>query len=265
VLLAEPDSTSLDLRFRLFGTNVRVHPLFWVVSAILGWRYSNDTILPGNGLGAVALWVFCTFLSILLHEFGHVWMGRAFGADGHILLHSMGGLAVGSNAVPSHWQRILVSFAGPGIQLLLWAVLAGAVLLGYAPAPDTPAFLMLNMLLWINLFWPVFNLLPVWPLDGGMITREVCQIASRDNGLLTSLWISFVVSAALAVNALWPFARPFAHQTGNPWLVFFADFLPGGTLAAIFFALFAVTSFQLIQYENQRRRSPWEDQLPWER
>src|SRR5262245_38491573 len=120
MMLADPSPTPLDLRFRLFGTDVRVHPLFWLISVIFGWSWRNVNLLPGGGLGEVALWVACVFFSILLHEFGHVWMGRAFGASGHIVLHGMGGLAIGSSDVPYRWQRVLVSAAGPGIQLLFF-------------------------------------------------------------------------------------------------------------------------------------------------
>ncbi len=97
MLLQEPEPTTMDLRFRLFGTHVRVHPLFWLITAILGFNSTNKPILPGNGLGDLVLWVFCVFFSILLHEFGHVWMGRLFGSEGHIVLQGMGGLAIGSN------------------------------------------------------------------------------------------------------------------------------------------------------------------------
>src|SRR5262245_48041042 len=82
VMLLEPPATPYDLRFQLFGTPVRVHPLFWLVSAILGWPFIEA------GLIYLALWVFCSFLSILLHEFGHIWMGKLFGSDGYIVLYS---------------------------------------------------------------------------------------------------------------------------------------------------------------------------------
>src|SRR5262249_16510341 len=135
MILADPTPTPLDLRFRLFGTDVRVHPFFWIITAIFGWSWSGLKVLPGNGIGEVVLWILCVFVSVLLHEFGHVWMGRAFGARGHIVLHSMGGLAIGSANVPSRWQRILVSAAGPGIQLALFGVLYGLLVAGHLPWP----------------------------------------------------------------------------------------------------------------------------------
>jgi Zn-dependent protease len=285
VLLAEPDSTPFDLRFRLFGTPIRVHPLFWLVSVLLGWDLTRNPVLSDNGMPDLMVWVLASFVSILLHEFGHVWMGQVFGTRGHIMLHSMGGLAIGSSDLRSGWQRVLVYAAGPAIQLLLFTVLVAAVLFGVLPFPDrgsAPVFavfrwlivnvgittpeqgadpnpalaLFTSLMLTINLLWPLLNLLPILPLDGGQITREICVGASRQNGLLAALWISLGTSAVLAVNAL------LAQTSGRAFL----PFAPTSMWMAIFFALFAVSSWQMIQAEQQNRRSYYnDDRMPWER
>jgi Zn-dependent protease len=254
-VLTDPGPTQFDLRFRVFGVPVRVHPLFWVLSAALGW----DLTKSEHGLRALLVWILCCFVSILLHELGHVWMGQAFGSRGHIVLYSFGGLAIGSNDQARRWQRIAVSFAGPGIQLLLWAVLKGAV--GYSWSPfrvsaSWPPLLLdgLGMMLFINFAWAMLNLLPVWPLDGGMIAREVCEAASRSRGVIISLRISLVVAAFLAVNALMAY-------NGRPLV----PYLPGGLYVAILFALLAFGSYQALQFEQDRRRRYWDDDLPWSR
>ena len=46
--------TPYDLRFRLLGIPVRIHPMFWLVSAVLGWQ--------DHDLAAV-FWVACIFVS----------------------------------------------------------------------------------------------------------------------------------------------------------------------------------------------------------
>jgi Zn-dependent protease len=245
---------------------------------ILGWSWANNPILPGGGLGDVALWVFCCFVSVLLHELGHVWMGQLFGSHGHILLHSMGGLAFGASALESRWQRILVFAAGPGIQLLLTGILLGLIAAGVIPVRfilwrfpvplllvTTSWELMLEMLLIINILWPLLNLLPIWPLDGGQITRDVCQAVSR-RGLVVSLWISLLVSAAMAVYSaamMSPAAREkIVSLLGSPALVF-----RGSLFMALFFALFAIGSWQALQAETARARNYWDDDdlPPWRR
>lgn len=245
-VLFEPDQTPYDLRWRMFGTSVRVHPFFWLMALILGF----DAYIR-LGVGFVLAWVACVFVSVLLHEFGHVWMGRLFGSHGCIILYSFGGLAVGSNQLNRRWQRILVLLAGPGIQLLLCGALVMIYWMKYLPVEhaDPPARhdaakLVLLMLLEINLIWPILNLLPIWPLDGGQITREVCQAIMPERGTSVSLGISLVVSGLLAAHML------MASQ-GRPLLPYVPSF---GMWTALFFAMFCVSSFAGLQAENERRR-----------
>lgn len=261
MLLTEPDATPLDIRFKLFGTYVRIHPLFWLMTILLGWNVTHRPILPPhNGMTELAIWVGCVFVSILLHEFGHVWMGQIFGTHGDIVLHSMGGLAIGASNLGWAWKRILVSAAGPGIQLVLWGVLILLIRQEVIQEPPLWVAYALSKLLYINFSWAILNLLPIWPLDGGQITRELCVLGSPRQGLVTSLWISLVVSAVLAANAL------VAEQSKSHRGFIPSDYAPTGWYIAILFALFAVGSWQVLQVERQSRGRVYEDDsLPWER
>ena len=256
-MLSEPQHSPYDLRFHLFGTPVRVQPLFWLFSAILGWQYMQIGFLY------LAIWIACSFVSILLHEFGHIWMGKVFGTDGYIVMYSFGGLAVGSNDLRQRWQRILVSLAGPGIQLVLW----GLLWLGWkslspeqAAAMSFPARMALNILLFINLYWALFNLVPIWPLDGGQISREICTAASPGNGLRISLMISGGLASLLVLNDI--------YAMGHDGEGFIPYVCTGQWWSLILFASLAIESFQLLA--AARRLQPWEqdeadDRLPWER
>jgi stage IV sporulation protein FB len=241
----EPNETAYDLRWRMFGTPVRVHPMFWLMAFVLGY---DGTIRLG--IGFVFAWVACVFVSILLHEFGHVWMGRLFGSHGHIVLYSFGGLAIGSNQLSRRWQRILVLLAGPGIQLVLWVVLVvneQRIIHAAPPGRQDAVEFVLDMVLVINLFWPILNLLPVWPLDGGQVTREVCQAIAPERGTAFSLGISMLVSGVLAAHAL-------MSSQGKPLLPYVPEF---GMFTAFLFAMLCVSSFSALQAENERRRH-WE-------
>lgn len=260
-MLTEPNPTPWDLRWRMLGTNISVHPFFWVLSAMLGWGWFND-----GGFRLLLVWVACVFVSILLHEFGHVLMGRLFGSRGqYIVLYSFGGLAIGIQ-VPKRYQRILVSFAGPAAQLLLLVMVVAA---GYflfltgrrlkdIPEGQMPLLLItLIMLAEINLFWPILNLLPIWPLDGGQIAREFFQMIWKQQGTTYSLALSGVLSAVLALHC-------FMGERGRPLFPYLSIIGISGFYLAIFFALFAVQSFQALQVENARRRWRDDDRLPWE-
>jgi Zn-dependent protease len=258
----EPNETRYDLRWWMFGTHVRVHPMFWLMSVILGY---DATIRAG--VGYLLAWVGCVFVSVLLHEFGHVWMGRLFGSHGHIVLYSFGGLAIGSNHLDRRGQRILVSFAGPGIQLVLLALLwfGKDWLLHLLPLQVATAAIRIWLMLFeINLLWPLLNLLPIWPLDGGQITRETCQGLIPARGTAFSLGISMVVSGFLAAHELMASkGRPLIQLPISEYSSSFLRLLKamleyGDMFMALFFALFCVSSFLALQAENQRRQQ-WSD------
>jgi Zn-dependent protease len=246
----EPTPSPFDLRWRMFGIPVRVHPTFWLFSAILGFEFTN------LGFGYLVLWVACTFLSVLFHELGHVTIGRMCGQPGHIVLYSFGGVAIGHYHYVAPWQRIAIYLAGPG---------AGFLLLGLVSLFDhfmldriDPAWNMpylrhaVLMLLFMNKFWSLLNLVPVFPLDGGQISREVCTIVSRRNGFRFSLGLSFLIAGLIAVYSLIAKSRPdLPYPPFDP------------TFNIIMFALLAVQSFQMMSAVEQEQRRWERDQEPW--
>lgn len=252
MLLLEPEPTPYDLRFRLFGVGVRVHPMFWVFTAILKWSSFTH-----GGFPYLALWVGCVFVSVLLHELGHVLVGRAFGSHGSIVLYTFGGLAVGSNALPRRWQRVAVLAAGPLVQLVLWIVVVAAAPAVLRQVPPDWRHLTVEALSYldvINLFWALFNLLPIWPLDGGQISREFFEGAMGYRGTQAALWLSVAVAGLVALDAL-------LAQTGRRFL---PDHYPALDMyGAFFFLSLAAGSFQALQAEKARREG-WHDRLPWE-
>lgn len=216
-----PPPTRFDLRFSILGFPVRVHPLFWVIALLLG--------SGGGDLFFIVLWVIGVFISILIHELGHALAFRRYGQEAEIILHFAGGLAVPqpvgfgmgyARVATTPNQQILIALAGPfagfffaAFVIVLSLALGGTVsfnlLLGFIPIPSVrlPAgFSALNLffiiLLWINIFWGLINLLPVYPLDGGQVSRNVLIQRDPWNGARTSLWISVITGGAMAVIGL---------------------------------------------------------------
>jgi stage IV sporulation protein FB len=206
--LQQPEATAFDLRFKLLGTPVRIHPFFWLMTLVMGGALLNDPDWPVK----LTLWVVAVFVSILLHEFGHVWMWRVFGVQASILLHGMGGLAIPeAGDAPRRWQRILVSFAGPAIQLALYALLLVGWLYRRELSEYPNVLFFLSVMTWINLVWALVNLLPIFPLDGGQVVREAFQIAATRSehtnstpALVASLWLSIATAGAIGFYLLMP-------------------------------------------------------------
>lgn len=249
MLAGMDNQTPFDLRWRMFGTDVRVHPLHWVMAAVLFWDFVNI------GIANLVAAIFCVFFSVLIHEFGHVVAFRWFGCRADVLLWGFGGLAIPDRSPARRWQRIVVSAAGPAAQFILFGLTVAAMRYALPRLVDAPpgVFSVLStslLVLWyVNLFWPILNLLPIWPLDGGHISREVLSGLSARNGKLLSLQISGAVAGVLAVNALLALSRE-----GGESLIPYA---PVGTFGAIFFGYFAVLSFQL--YQEERASNQWID------
>lgn len=260
--LIAPNPTPYDLNFRLFGIDVRVHPIFWLTSAFLGW---DITMGRHPSILMLLVWIFCVFISILIHEMGHVVVGNIFRSYGHIVLYSFGGLTIGSSNLSNRWQRIAVSFAGPFAQFLILGMVY-AVILGFRhdvlPVESLPpaALQMLGFLYLINLYWPLLNLLPIWPLDGGKISRELFDWAIPRDGIRASLIVSAVVSGGLALLTI---LQLMGKPVNIPYVSLFAG---GGLYMAIFYGLFAFGSIQALQQMPPSRRDrDDDDQLPFER
>lgn len=216
--------TPYDLRFRMLGIPVRVHPVFWLVAMMLGWR--------GENLPAVAAWVACVFVSILIHEFGHGLAARAFGCRPSILLQGFGGLCSyqdGDRQTPR--ERLIVVASGPGagfvfcgVVMAVYSFLYGLtisdhigfvrVLVGMesnitdvfmklgGPNPPhsiNPRFVFYWYLVWINFGWGVINLLPIWPLDGGQITETILSQLNPLNGRRWTHIVALLVSGLCAI------------------------------------------------------------------
>jgi membrane-associated protease RseP (regulator of RpoE activity) len=62
--------------------------------------------------------------------------------------------------------------------------------------------LLVTMLLWVNVFWGLINLLPVYPLDGGNVSRYLLLKADPIEGVRKSLWVSVIAGGLVALAGL---------------------------------------------------------------
>jgi Zn-dependent protease len=237
--------TPLDLRFRLFRFPVTVSPWFWLTAVFLGWG-----IMQRLGPVFLLLWVACVFVSILAHELGHGLVYRLYRVESSLALIAFGGLAIPDGGV-SRWRQIAVSLAGPGIQLVIVGLLYVSHLsTGWAATNDytAAAYLFLSG---INLWWAMFNLLPVWPLDGGRVSREVWHMLRVRRPDVTTYGISLLTAGTLTAFCV---MLNLGYNPG-PWL----DWIPFklNWLGTLFMAMFAYQSYLLLQQAS--RPFGWED------
>jgi stage IV sporulation protein FB len=243
-------TTAYDLRFRLLDIPVRIHPLFWLISAFLGWQENN--------IPAVLTWIGCVFVSILVHEYGHGLMAKLFNGSPSIVLYGLGGLCY-SEGERTPGERLAVLFAGPGAGFILCAIVLATASLAFGITvgehlavmqqlvglnankenlvgtinkfTSPTAFIIYWNMVWINLMWGLVNLLPIWPLDGGQATQVVLTQVDRRHGVRRGHIISLVTAGSLAVLA--------------------AGASRQGYYPVIFFGVLAVLNFQVLQSLHQ--------------
>lgn len=155
------------LRFRLFGFPVHIDFSFVIVIGFIGY---------GSGITwtQLPLWLLIAAISVLVHEFGHAFVARTTGAAPAVALVAFGGVT--TFAPPRQLSRLRslsISLAGPLVGIAFGGLL---LLLASAFGPldqDGWVGLAYRIGLWTSLGWGFLNLLPILPLDGGQVMREL--------------------------------------------------------------------------------------------
>lgn len=202
--------------FRLFGIEVSLH-WSWFAVAIY-------TLISRADEYSSAVWNLAEYLAlftiVLMHEFGHSLACRQTGGQADkIVLWPLGGVAF--VAPPQRPGAQLWSIAaGPLVNVALIPLLYGLLwVLDRQGVGETHPDLLecvftVNV---INVVLLVFNLMPVYPLDGGQIFRSVLWYGIGPvRSLIVATGTGLLGGAALTVYGLW---------AGRMWTIIMAGFL----------------------------------------
>ena len=244
------ERSQFDLHLRLFGIHIIVLPFFWLFCLLIGYQY-----LSPNPLVFVTL-VACIFASLLVHEMGHGLAFRGFGCyHVTIVLQMFGGYATGQPGLRSRRQRILATLAGPAAGFLFAAIVYGSEQAFGWKGTSVYTALAYTWLLWFNIVWGLINLMPIWPLDGGQISRELFIKYNPWQGIPRSLMLSMIAAGAIvfiSLNAEFNFA---------PELRAFLWFWPTGLYSAILFGILLAQNYQ--EYQALKSYGGYDDGPPW--
>ena len=207
--------------FRFSGIQVYLHVSWFVVAIIEVYARMGHYRSPvWNVVEYLML-----FATVTLHEFGHALACRQTGGQAHdIILWPLGGIAY--VAPPQRPGATLWSIAaGPLVNVVL-AVLFEVLLLAgeysgvVLPRSDVARFIA--DMFWLNVGLLIFNLLPIYPLDGGQMLRSLLWFWL---GRARSLHIAAVLGIiGIGVAVLWEIARA-PDSNSLLWTAVFAVFL----------------------------------------
>ena len=188
--------------FKLFGITVYLHWAWFLAVAYFVNQARDHASLLWSVLECLSL-----FAIVLIHEFGHQLACRSVGGTTHdIVLWVLGGVAYVSP--PQRPGATLWSIAaGPLVNVVLFPLFLFLMILGKSAgweetSPNADNFVV--MLFSINLVLLVFNMLPIYPLDGGQILRSLLWfVFGQARSLMIASYVGFVGVAGLVAYAFW--------------------------------------------------------------
>lgn len=189
--------------FRVAGIDLFLHWSWFLVAAFeISGRSQNYSSVIWNVLEYLSL-----FLIVMMHEFGHALACRQIGGTANrIVLWPLGGVAY-VDPPPRPGATLWSIAAGPLVNVALIPVLAGLGALSRSmnwaeTMPNADALLHAVWIIDISLL--VFNMLPIYPLDGGQILRSLLWfLMGRARSLMAATIVGFIGVAGLIALAVW--------------------------------------------------------------
>lgn len=207
------------LIFRLAGIRVYLHFTWFIVAALEVTRFAHRYQNP-----IWAVLEYCALFGVvLMHEFGHALACRQTGGQADtIVLWPLGGIAfVKPPARPGAYLWSIA--AGPLVNVVLFPLftLFAFVLTKLHWKTVHPDFYQFVLTVWfMNAGLLCFNLIPVYPLDGGQILRgllwlkvgpirslKAASIIGFGGAILFALWAIAWRSIWLGILAFFIFAQ----------------------------------------------------------
>ena len=193
--------------FRLFGIDVYLHWAWFFAVWYFVYGARGYTSTTWSVLECLAL-----FAIVLIHEFGHQLACRSVGGKTHdIILWPLGGVAYVSPPQRPGAQLWSIA-AGPLVNVALFPIFTAVLLLARSAGwedtmPD--AYFFVLTLWYINTVLLLFNMLPIYPLDGGQILRSLLWFAfGRARSLMIATVIGLVgivafIPIIIMANQMW--------------------------------------------------------------
>lgn len=226
---------------RIDGVPVYINFSSAFIFILIAWTLSS-TILPNSYPGLVQstyviIGILCALISlvsVLLHEVGHSIIASKYGIKFQkIILFALGGVALIPNEITVPKKEICMAIAGPlisfiisGLSFLFWFIFIQSNIFVSQNFPIDAIFFYSGI---INLVIGLFNLLPIFPCDGGRILRSFLSYYKHDHfkATISTIRIGMVLSICILVTGV-AIGLKFSF-VGGIWLMLVAFFLMRGS------------------------------------
>ena len=201
-----PDTRGSFRLFTLFGISVFIHWSWFLVAV-----YEIDRTKQYSSMWWSILEYLGLFAIVTLHEFGHALACRQVGGIANrIVLWPLGGIAY-VNPPPRPGATLWSIAAGPLVNLALVPVLLVAYLVAKSSSASADFTGFITQVNVINGILLLYNILPIYPLDGGQILRAfLWYFVGRAQSLMAATIVGFIGVGGLALLTLYTHSIWFA-------------------------------------------------------
>ncbi|HSF84871.1 MAG TPA: hypothetical protein VLG28_04305 [Acidimicrobiia bacterium] len=188
------------LKFSLGDVPVRVHFSFLLIAFIF----------PADRLVDRGAWVLVAFLAILLHEAGHAFSARHYGAEPvTITLFALGGVTVyPATKDLTAPRRLVISAMGSIVGIVTGGIVLLMARAGVFDNASAVVEVAVTGFVWASLGWGLLNWIPIRPLDGGAMLTSFLEIVWPSRALIAAKVVSVIFGVG-AAYLLWQFDSPF--------------------------------------------------------
>ncbi|MBU4077229.1 MAG: CBS domain-containing protein [Euryarchaeota archaeon] len=168
---------------KIMGIPIRLHITFLLILPVFGWMFAGNEPEFGGfndvepqllkyslGMAASIL----LFACVLLHELGHSYVAIKHGSKiNSITLFLFGGVSSMEDIPREPKTELKMAVAGPAVSLFIGSVLLiiYEIIKQELLFPDNSYLRLVWLIGYINIVLGIFNLLPIFPMDGGRVLR----------------------------------------------------------------------------------------------
>ncbi len=179
----------------LFDIPVKIHWTFGLLVLFVGY-FAISSGLSFVEISIFSSYVFCLFIFVIMHEYGHALAAKKYGIRTRdIIISPIGGVARLESMPENPRHELVVAIAGPMVNVFCFSVLfILQLLLGGKLLPTVSDLNLsasgsdfIHLLMLINGTLVVFNMIPAFPMDGGRVLRAFTTILTNDRVKATKI------------------------------------------------------------------------------